>query len=247
MADSSSSPIVLISGANSGLGLATAKRLATEHNYTVIIGSRNAAAGQEIASSLKSQGYSVSSVQLDLASDDSIFAAADYISTTFGRLDVLINNAGILIDGRIDGISTRELFTRTFSTNVIGAACLTDACIPLLRKAELPRVIFVSSIMGSITMSLDKSTMWYAADYKAYDSSKAALSMLATNYNRVLEDTGALVNVVCPGLVATNLSEFVQQYGSPPEVGAQRVVELATAKKGTATGTFSNKDGGLPW
>lgn len=243
----STTPIVLISGGNSGIGLATAKSLAVDHSYTVIIGSRNAKTGEEIASSLKSQGLPVSSVQLDLESDKSISAAIEYIVEKFGRLDVLINNAGILIDGLVEGISTRDLFTRTLSTNVVGAACLTEACLPLLRKAEHPRVVFVSSCMGSITMSLDKTTAWYAADYKAYDSSKAALNMLAANYDRILADKEGSVNVACPGLVATNLSDFVKQYGSPPEVGAKRVVELATVKKGSVTGTFSNASGPLPW
>lgn len=240
-------PVVLISGGNSGLGLATAKRLALEHNYTVIIGSRNAQAGETLASQFRSHGLHLTSVQLDITSDESIVSAIEHITATFSRLDVLINNAGIMLDQFREEMSTRELFTRTFSTNLIGAACLTEACLPLLKTSSLPRVIFISSIMGSINEALDKTTAWYAMDYKAYDSSKAALNMLAANYDRILAEKGGLVNVVCPGLVRSNLSEFVKQYGEEPEIGAQRVVELAVAKKGSATGTFSDRNGEIPW
>lgn len=243
----SSYPIVLVSGGNSGLGLATAKRLATEHKYTVIIGSRNPKAGEDLALEFQSQGLAISSVQLDITSDDSIAAAINHIITTFGRLDILINNAGIMLDQFRDEMGTRDLFTRTFSTNIIGAACLTEACLPLLRNSALPRIIFISSVMGSITKALDKTTAWYGVDYKAYDSSKAALNMLAVNYDRILADKNGLVNVVCPGLVSSNLSEFVKAYGEAPEVGAQRVVELAVAEKGSVTGTFSDRNGGIPW
>lgn len=247
MAISTNVPIVLISGANQGLGFAIAKRLASEHGYHTIIGSRNTKAGEEAAASITSQGFSASNVQLDITSDGSISAAVGQISDTYGRLDVLINNAGIMLDIEKDTLSTRELFTRTFSTNTIGAACLTEACLPLLRKSQLPRVIFVSSIMGSVSIATDKTTIFYPQDYRAYDSSKAALNMLALNFDRELEDVGALVNCVCPGLVSSNLSAFTKQYGAPPEEGAQRIVELATAEKGSATGTFSDKNGPIAW
>lgn len=238
--------ITLISGANQGLGLATATRLAKEHGHHVIVGSRNADAGAKVAASLQAEGYEASSVQLELGSDDSILAAAKSIKEKFGRLDVLINNAGILIDS-IPGQTTRDLFTKTFNTNVIGTACLTDAMLPLLHKSTLPRIVFVSSRMGSLNVSTDGTTPWYNIDYKAYDASKAAINILAINYNRILNDVGGRVNVVCPGLVATNLSPFVKEYGSAPYIGAQRVVELATVDKNGPTATFSDRDGKIPW
>jgi NAD(P)-dependent dehydrogenase (short-subunit alcohol dehydrogenase family) len=244
--------IALISGANQGIGLAVAIQLAKEHGYHVIIGSRNSAAGQEAASALVAEGHSASAVQLDINSDESIAAAVSSIEKEFGVLDVLINNAGILIDyvpGFTDAyksLSTRDLFTQTFSTNVIGTACLTEACLPLLKKAELPRLIFVSSRMGSISEATNKESGFYAMDYKSYDSSKAALNMLALNYARILEEDGALVNVACPGLVKTKLTNH-HEWGSTPELGAQRIVELATAGKGSAVATFSDRNGVVPW
>lgn len=238
--------IVLISGANTGIGLAVAKKLAKEQpNYHVIIGSRNEAAGVEAAKSLSSEGASVSSAQLDLTSDESIATSVKYVESNFGRLDVLINNAGILLD-TTKGLTTRQLFTQTFSTNVIGTACLTEAFLPLLRKSALPRIIFVSSRMGSITVSTDESTFFYNIDYKSYDASKAALNMLAVNYARILKDQGGMANAVCPQLIKTKLNGFMEM-AQPPEVGAIRIVELATSGKGGPTATFSDKDGPIPW
>ncbi|KIW67838.1 hypothetical protein PV04_07062 [Phialophora macrospora] len=242
--------VAFITGANTGIGLAVATKLA-DHGYHVIIGSRNAEAGRQAAAGIVANGSLASSVQLDVTSDESIAAAVSWIEREFGVLDVLINNAGILIDyvpGITDAskdLSTRDLFNQTFSTNVIGAACLTEACLPLLRKSECPRLIFVSSRMGSLAEATNKSTMYYSIDYKAYDSSKAALNMLALNYARILEDQGAMVNAVCPGLVNTKLVNHLM--GESPELGAKRIVELATAEKGGPTATFSDRHGIIPW
>jgi NAD(P)-dependent dehydrogenase (short-subunit alcohol dehydrogenase family) len=242
--------VALISGANAGIGLAVATQLAKDHGYHVVIGSRNEAAGKEVAKELVANGFAASSVQLDLSSDKSIEAAVSSIEQEFGVLDVLVNNAGILLDTLPQGAegnkSPRELFTLTFNTNLIGTACLTEACLPLLRKSEFARLVFVSSRMGSLAESKNKETLYYNIDYKAYDSSKAALNMLALNYARILEDTGALVNVVCPGLVQTKLTGF-HEYGTTTDLGAKRIVELATAAKGGPTATFSDRDGNIPW
>ncbi|TVY47497.1 Carbonyl reductase [NADPH] [Lachnellula occidentalis] len=243
--------IVLISGANQGIGAAVATALAKEHKYHVIIGSRNIENGQKVASQLKSEGFSADSVQLDLHSDDSIAAAAAYLTKTYGHLDVLINNAAILLDGsdKAKDMSVRELFDVTLSTNVTGTACLTESLLPLLRQsAQRPRLVFVSSSMGSLAHSLNPAVPWYATDYKAYDASKAGVNILTANYSRILADKEARVNSVCPGLVATNLTGYTA-YGHSPEIGARRIVELATVtgKDSDVTGTFSDKDGSVPW
>ena len=245
--------VVLISGANTGIGLAVATQLAKDHGYHVIVGSRKLSAGEEVASAIRADGHLASAVQVDVSSDESIAAAASAIERDFGVLDVLINNAGILLDyvpGLLEahkGLSTRELFGRTFETNVVGVACLTEACLPLLRKSGAPRLVFVSSSMGSLAMSTDKSKVWYSIDYKAYDSSKAAFNMLALNYARILEEDGAMVNMVSPGLVQTKLTNN-HPYGTSTEVGAKQIVELATASKGGPTATFFDNDGSvIPW
>ncbi|KAJ3536822.1 hypothetical protein NM208_g6488 [Fusarium decemcellulare] len=240
-------PIALITGANQGIGLAAAEQLA-EHQYHVIVGSRDLANGEQVASEISSRGHSASSVQLDVDSDESIAAAVKHISETYGRLDVLINNAAILLDlDYKDRLSTREIFTKTFSTNVFGAACLTDSCIALLLKSQSPRLIFVSTSMGSVQLAADKTSPDYFSGFPSYRSSKAALNMLALNYHRVLKDTSALVHVVCPGLVHTHLCTFNESVQTPPNVGATRIVELATMKSGKAPASFTDKNGPVPW
>ena len=244
--------IALISGANTGIGLAIATQLCQNHGYHVIIGSRDAAAGNKVAAALVADGHSASSVQLDVCSDESISLAASYVESKFGVLDVLINNAGIFLD-RIPGdeqshqnLSTRDLFSRTFDTNMFGAACLTEAFMPLLRRAEVPRIVFVSSRVASLAEATDKLSAYYSADYKAYFSSKAALNMVALTYAKAFDGSDGMVNVVCPGLVQTNITKYSSS-GSSTEVGARRIVELASASKGGPTATFSDHNGVIPW
>lgn len=239
--------VALITGGNAGIGEAVVRILSKTPNFHVIIGSRRLDSGNELANSLKEQGHSVSAIQLDITSDDSIDKAIKEIANTHGKLDVLVNNAGVLLDTHPDAFSsTRDLFSKTFDTNVFGTAALTEAALPLLQKSKHPRVIFVSSTMGSLTVSGDSTTFFYNGDYKAYDASKAAVNILAVNYARILKPYGGVSNAVCPGLVKTKMSGFIDA-GTPVEIGAERIVQLATAAPGGPSGTFSNKDGPVPW
>ncbi|KAH6884270.1 hypothetical protein B0T10DRAFT_579769 [Thelonectria olida] len=240
-------PIALITGANQGIGLAVAKILATEHSYHVLIGSRNPQAGEKVALELQQAGQKASTIQLDLESPASIEQAISRIERDFGYLDVLVNNAGVLLDLN-HTLGTWDMFTKTFTTNVVGTATLTEGLLPLLSKSKVgpPRIVFVTSLMGSFERATDKTTMYYNTDYKAYDASKASVNMLMLNYARILEGTGAKVNSVCPGLVRTALTGYTE-YGHSPEVGASRIVELATLGEDGPTGTVSDRNGPLPW
>jgi len=248
--DISTTTIALVTGANKGIGRAIAIQLAKDHGYTVIIGSRQLSAGEALAFELKSQGYDATSLQLDLTSDESIANAVTTIEQQYGRLDVLINNAGIFLDSTTPdapALPTRELFERTFATNIIGVACLTDALVPLLRKAHgKPRIVFVSTSMSSLTNATNKGTIYYNINGTAYDSSKTALNMLALNYVRLLEDVGGRINIACPGLVATDMTGHTS-FGTTPEEGAEHIVGLATAGEEGQNGTFSGKQGPIPW
>ena len=147
------------------------------------------------------------------------------------------------------GKSLRQLWDLTLATNVTGTACLTEAMIPLLKKsAQRPRVIFVSTRMASLAESLNPNTTYYNIDYKMYDCSKAAVNMLVSNYARILGgEMKARVNAVCPGLVKTTLTNFIE-FGRTPDDGAQRIVEMATvADDDETTGTFSDSNGSIPW
>ncbi|KAG8672577.1 hypothetical protein FPOAC2_05971 [Fusarium poae] len=241
------SSLVLVTGSTQGIGLAVVKELATKHNYHVLLGVRNTEAGEQIASDLCNEGYKANVVELDLTSPDSINKAVTYIERNYGYLDVLINNAGVLLDGHKD-LTTWDLYQMTFTTNVIGTGCLTQNLLPLLRQAKVgpPRIIFVTSVMGSLAKATDETTIYYNIDYKAYDASKAAVNMLMFNFAREFDDIGGKVNSVCPGLVKTALSGY-HDWGTTPEVGAERIVELATTTDHDGPHkTISNRDGEIP-
>ncbi|KAL4921340.1 hypothetical protein BDW62DRAFT_219492, partial [Aspergillus aurantiobrunneus] len=242
-----SQPLTLITGANQGLGLTTAQTLASKHNHHVIIGARNVQAGEKVASDLRAAGHKATFLELDLNSEESIKTAVATIERDFGYLDILINNGAVLLDMNKD-LTPWELYTKTFTPNVIGTGVLTHYLLPLVRKAKVtpPTIIFVSSAMGSLQYSFDKTVPWYPADYKAYDASKAAVNVLMANYHRILEAEGGRVNSVCPGLVKTNLTGYMEG-GATTEVGATRIIELATAGSDGKSGTFTDRNGTVPW
>ncbi|KAK3312969.1 carbonyl reductase [Apodospora peruviana] len=249
--------IALVTGANQGIGRAVALALARDHNYLVLVGSRSVERGEKAVAELSAQlgvgvGDKFRFLQLDLVSDESITAAIATIEKDYGHLDVLVNNAAVFLDAIVNDeiLSTRELFTQTFMTNVISTAALTEAMLPLLRKAEAkpPRLVFVSSFFGSLSQRLagDETAQWYDRDSKAYDSSKAAMNMLMLNYARILKDVNGKVNAVCPGLVATSLNKHIEG-GKTPEEGTERIVQAATLGEDGETGTFSNIEGTIPF
>lgn len=240
--------IVLISGANTGIGLATARILAANPSYTIIIGSRSLDNGLEAKSSLAKESLSVTAIQLDITSDASIAAAKQHIETLYGRLDVLVNNAGVFPELTSESFSLpiRDLFTQTFEVNVIGTASLTDAMLPLLRKASHPRIVFVSSKFGSLANALDPTAGFHDTNYMAYRASKAAMNMLAVRFGVMLTAFGGSVNAVCPGLVNTKLVNN-HPAGSTPEIGAGIIVEMVMAKKGSIHGSYTDNNGVIDW
>ncbi|RGP70904.1 short chain dehydrogenase family [Fusarium sporotrichioides] len=241
------SSLALVTGSTQGIGLAVVKELATKHNYHVLLGVRNVKVGEQIATDLRNEGYKADVVEVDLNSDESINKAVAHIEQNYGYLDVLINNAGVLLDGHKD-LTTWELYQKTFATNVIGTGTLTQGLFPLLRQAKTgpPRIIFVTSVMGSLAKAIDESTHYYKIDYKAYDASKAAVNMLMFNFAREMDDVGGKVNSVCPGLVKTALTGY-HDWGTTTEVGAERIVELATTTDNDGPHkTISDRNGDLP-
>lgn len=242
--NSGTRPLTLITGANQGVGRAVAQILASKHSHHVLVGSRSLEAGEKVASELRDAGYQATGIQLDLDSEASLTTVIEKIEKDFGYLDVLVNNAGILVDLN-PTLRFWDMLNSTFSTNVIGPAFLTEKLLPLLRKAKAgpPRIVFVTSIMGSLEKSTDKNSGWYNLEAKAYDASKAAVNMLMINYARILDGVGK-VNAVCPGYVNSSFTRYDER-GHSPEVGAAQIVMMAT--DGEETMTFSDKDKSIPW
>ncbi len=234
--------IALITGANKGLGLETAKQLSAL-GYQVLIGARNEAAGEAAAISI---GPNAHFVHLDMALPATFRAAAQFIAETYGKLDALINNAGIGPDnGQKPSEVPMALIRETFETNVFGLLELTQALLPLLRKSDAGRIVNVSSILGSLSLNADPSAQ--LGDWRSfgYNGSKAAVNMFTATLAFELKDTPIKVNSAHPGWVKTDLGGDA----APMEIvdGAKTSVRLATLPADGPTGGFFHLDDALPW
>lgn len=227
---------VLITGANKGIGYATAHGLA-ERGYTVLLGARDPGRGAAAA-----QRLGVRFVELDVTSDESVRAAVKQVGTDYGVLDVLINNAGIAGPIGPSTEVTAEQLREVYEINVLGPVRVTNAFLPLLRAARAPRIVLVSSTLGSIATHVDP-TARQGPEVLPYASAKAALNMITAQYATALP--GFQVNAVCPGHTATDLNGFQGQ--QTPEEGSAAIVELATSGPDGPTGQFLNRFGALPW
>jgi NAD(P)-dependent dehydrogenase (short-subunit alcohol dehydrogenase family) len=233
----------LVTGANKGLGLETARRLGAL-GWTVYVGARDAGRGREAVAKLAAEGADARLVALDVTDDASVAAAvAEVAESTGGRLDVLVNNAGITGAARepLDTVPTD--FIAVYGVNLLGPVRVTQACLPLLRRAELPRVVMVSSGMGSLTVTTDPDRIESGFVSLVYPSSKAALNMVTTMYAKALP--GWKVNAADPGYTATDLN--AHRGHLPVEQGAEPIVSLATLGPDGPTGGFFGQDGRVPW
>ena len=245
-------PVALVTGANKGIGLQIAKDLAT-HGFTVLVGSRNLEHGETAA---KSVGPDARAVQLDVTNQASIAAAAERIRNQFGRLDVLVNNAGVshagepgrplqelAKSGRPSVASLAEV-RAIFETNVFGVIAVTQAMLPLLREAPAARIVNVSSSSGSLTLNSDPTNP-HRSMFGTYSSSKAALNAITVAFASDLESAGIKVNAACPGFTSTDLNNFAGT--RTVEEAAREPVRLALLDADGPTGTFSSASGPLPW
>lgn len=241
--------IILITGANQGIGYELAKKLAQDHACChVLMGSRDTARGEQAATTLQQQGLSVEALWLDVTNDVSISEAEAYVDSEFGRLDVLVNNAGISNDKQLDkpGTSVREVFREQFDTNLFGVAQVTEVFAPLLKKSSTgARLVFTSSWMGSLAQRNDVSDRYYQSMLPVYRTSKAALNMLCLHYAMKHKDDGWKVNTVDPGHVATSLNNF--QGPDNVEIGVLQLARMAMLEEDGPTATFSNRFGIVPW
>lgn len=243
--------IVLVTGANQGIGFAIAKKLATEQkDYHIIMGGRRKAAIEEATQKLKSDGLSVEPLVLDLNSDASIEAAAKSVSEKYGHLDVLVNNAAISTaptsaDGKPN--TPREEMLQIMNTNVAGVQAVTDAFIPLLEKStSTKRIVFISSTLGSLTHKADPNSPSRKLGWVPYTVSKTAETMLALFYSAQFDGRNDWkVNITCPGFCATNLNDHTGT--NSPEHGAINACRLATLGPDGETNTFTDMDGTVAW
>jgi NAD(P)-dependent dehydrogenase (short-subunit alcohol dehydrogenase family) len=237
------STVALVTGANKGVGCAIASRLA-QLGLTVYVGGRDHERGHRAAAEITARGGDARFVALDVTDEASIAAAAERIDADTGRLDVLVNNAGISIN---PGVAPSETpvddLRRTYETNVFGVVAVTNAMLPLLRRSSAARVVNVSSDLGSLHHATAKDNPWGGAPplLLAYNSSKTALNAITIMYADELRDAGILVNTVSPGYVATDLNGH--RGTLTPDQGARIPVLMATLGDDGPTGTFRAEDG----
>jgi NAD(P)-dependent dehydrogenase (short-subunit alcohol dehydrogenase family) len=234
----------LVTGANKGIGYEIAAGLGAL-GWRVGVGARDDQRRQTAVADLRASGADAFGVPLDVVDDASVAAAAALIEQDEGRLDVLVNNAAIT-GGMPQAPTTVDPATvlAVADTNVVGVIRVTNAMLPLLRRSPSPRIVNVSSSVGSLTLQTKPGSDTGPIS-AAYSPSKTYLNALMIQYAKELQDTNILINNCCPGFVATDLNGH--RGTRTPEQGAAIAIRLATLPDDGPTGRFFNDDGPVAW
>ncbi|MEA3109290.1 MAG: hypothetical protein QOI88_3895 [Gammaproteobacteria bacterium] len=241
------SKIALITGANKGIGFETARQLAASGGVHVVLAARDRAKGVDAALKLQAEGLEVEALTLDVTDAASIAAAVKEIEKKFGRLDILINNAGINVQDGSKKVSeeTLDVWRKTFDTNLFSLIAVTQAFLPLLRKAPAGRIVNLSSILASLTLHADPTSSIYDFKTPAYNVSKTAVNGWTVQLAYELRDTKIKVNAAHPGWVKTDMGGP----SAPMEIvdGAKTSVALALIDAKGPNGAYIHLGEPLPW
>lgn len=246
-----SQQVALITGANRGIGFETARQLGKQ-GIKVLIGARSEEKGREAEEKLKAEGLDVEYINIDVDNTATHAAAAKEVEQKYGKLDILINNAGIFLkeewdaDGKPVPASqvSPDTLRKTFDTNFFNTIAVTQALLPLVRKSDAGRIVFLSSGLGSLGLHSDPSSEIYDYKVPAYNISKTALNAYVVHLAYELRDTNIKVNTAHPGSVATDMNQNGQL---PVEEGAKTSVALATLPADGYSGKFIYLGQELPW
>lgn len=246
--------VALITGANKGIGLAIANQLAA-HGLTVLVGSRNLARGQAAAATINGSAHAI---QLDVTDPASIAAAAACVDRDFGRLDVLVNNAGIahagdpnlslaeIVQSGRASVASLDAVRAVFETNVFGAIAVTQAMLPLLRASPAGRIVNISSGRSSLALAADPGEARRRAMFGVtYSASKAALNAVTLAFAVDLAATRIKVNAVAPGFTVTDMNHGEGRRSV--EDAAREPVRMALLDADGPTGGFFDDSGPVPW
>jgi NAD(P)-dependent dehydrogenase (short-subunit alcohol dehydrogenase family) len=247
VAMTSAKKIAVITGANKGLGFEMARQLG-QAGVRVLLAARDLQKGEAAAAKLREERLDVESLRLDVTDERDRATASAFLEQKFGRLDILINNAGIsaeALGAAKVSTTTEDAIHRTFETNFFAPVALTRALLPLLKKSDAGRIVNMSSILGSQTLQADPKSPIY--DFKAlsYDASKAALNSFTIHLAYELKDTKIKVNSAHPGWVKTDLGTDAAPMEIPE--GAKTGVALALLGEDGPTGGFFHLGNTLPW
>jgi NAD(P)-dependent dehydrogenase (short-subunit alcohol dehydrogenase family) len=237
--------IALITGANKGIGHEIARQLG-KLGYIVLVGSRDKKRGQGATDALKAAGVDAHLLILDVTHQPSIVRAGTLITQEYGRLDVLVNNAGAIHDKVLKPSETPlETIREVFETNFFGTVALTETMLPLLRKSAAARIVNMSSALGSLSVMSDPAS--FGGEYRVlgYGTSKAALNAFTVYLAHELRGTGIKVNAVHPGWIKTDMGGA--DATGTVEQGADTPVWLATLPEDGPTGGFFHERKPMPW
>ena len=232
---------VLITGANRSIGLETAKQL-SQKGLFVYLGSRDLQKGEEVVKKLTHEGFNnIKAIQIDVTNADSVLSAKEIIEKEQGKLDVLINNAGVLGDVPQDSSTTSvEKIQQTFDTNFFGVIRVTQTFLELLKKSKNPRISNITSGLGSLTLHSDPTWKYYAIKAVSYVSSKTALNAFTVTLAYELKDLGFKVNSIDPGYTATDFNH----HSGPGSVesAASFIIKHTVTDENGPTGKFFSND-----
>ncbi|MGW2719960.1 SDR family oxidoreductase [Streptomyces sp. NPDC001492] len=236
--------IALITGANKGIGYEIAAGLGAR-GWSVGVGARDEQRRKDAVAKLRAAGVDAFGVPLDVTDAGSVAAAVQLIEERAGRLDVLVNNAGVA-GGWPEEPTTIDLETvrRLLETNVLGVIRVTNAMLPLLLRSAHPRIVNQSSHVGSLTLQTTPGVDLGGIS-GAYAPTKTYLNAVTIQYAKELSGTKVLINNACPGYVATDLNGFSGT--QTPEQGAAIAIRLATLSDDGPTGQLFDDSGVVPW
>ena len=235
--------VALVTGANKGIGFEVAKIL-LDKSISVIIGVRNLEKGKQAVKDLGNEN--VSFVQIDITDEKSIENAKNSITREFGKLDILINNAGVWLDFGVPMLEVSMTdIEKTFKVNTFGVISTIKHFLPLLKESNEGRIVNVSSGLGSLKQSADPNYEYYPYKSLAYNTSKSALNALTILFAYELRETNIKINSADPGYCSTDLNGKTGP--RTPEEGAKIIVELATLPENGTTCGFFDENGVIEW
>jgi NAD(P)-dependent dehydrogenase (short-subunit alcohol dehydrogenase family) len=244
----SNSKIALVTGANKGLGFEMSRQL-SQQGLTVILAARKLQAAEEAVTKITEEGLKAKAIALDINDSEQIKAAVQTIGEQFGKLDVLINNAGVMLDGEWSTSNASsvsiDIIRKTFDTNFFALIEVTQALLPLILKSPSGRIVNMASIEGSLSLHADPTSFVYDSKPFAYDASKAAVNSFTVHLAHELRNTSVKVNSAHPGWVKTELGGD----GAMMDIteGAKTGVQLATLPDDGPSAGFFHLGQPVPW
>jgi NAD(P)-dependent dehydrogenase (short-subunit alcohol dehydrogenase family) len=245
--------IAMVTGANRGLGFEISRQLGLKA-MTVLVGARDSEKGEKAAVVLRGEGLDARAIALDVVDSASITSAVEAVRSDFGKLDVLVNNAAVLLDIGVQPSDVKEEVLRsTFEVNFFGPYRLTQQFVPLLKKSRRGRIVNLATQVASLNQLADPNSPFKDDICPAYQASKAALNVMTLVFAKELRESGIKVNSVCPGWVMTDMGhDDLPDYGDaihpmPPPEAVEKLIWLTELTDDGPTGGFFREGEPVPW